>query len=81
MKPDAGINPPDSWFYSCRAGKYKEAFGETTEIILKNFDNSKQTQKGHIADHEVRQVTATAMAETGAATLIINYNVKCLYDF
>jgi clan AA aspartic protease len=43
-----------------------------TKITLKNLDDTKQARKGRIAEDDVRQVTVTAMVDTGATTLIIN---------
>ena len=44
----------------------------TTQLTLKNFDDAKRAKKGELPKHEIRQTTVTAMADTGATTLIIN---------
>ena len=43
-----------------------------TRITLKNTDDVKQAKKGLITEPEIRQATVDVMADTGAATLIIN---------
>jgi len=43
-----------------------------TQLILKNMDDSKRAKRGELPEHEVRQVTVTAMVDTGATTLVIN---------
>jgi clan AA aspartic protease len=43
-----------------------------TQLVLKNIFDIKQAENGQIPEHEVRQVTVTAMVDTGASTLVIN---------
>jgi hypothetical protein len=42
-----------------------------TQLILKNFGDAKRAKRGQISEQEIRQVTVTAMVDTGATTLII----------
>ena len=43
-----------------------------TQLILKNLDDAKRVKKGELPENEARQVTVTAMVDTGATTLVIN---------
>ena len=43
-----------------------------TQLILKNLDDAKRVKKGELSENEARQVTVTAMVDTGATTLVIN---------
>ena len=43
-----------------------------TEITLKNVKDMMKAEDGLIPDHEIRQVTLTALVDTGAWTLVIN---------
>jgi clan AA aspartic protease len=42
------------------------------QLILKNLDDAKRVKKGELSENEARQVTVTAMVDTGATTLVIN---------
>ncbi|GHV41630.1 hypothetical protein AGMMS50268_16740 [Spirochaetia bacterium] len=42
-----------------------------TEITLKNADDRVRVEEGLIKEKDVRQVTVTAMVDTGAGTLVI----------
>jgi clan AA aspartic protease len=46
------------------------------EIILKNVGDVTSVKRGYIKEPEVRQTTVTAMVDTGAATLIINEDIR-----
>ena len=43
-----------------------------TEITLKNVKDMFRAEDGHIAEQEIRQITVTALVDTGAWTLVIN---------
>jgi len=43
-----------------------------TQLILKNLDDVKRVKKGELPENKTRQVTVTAMVDTGATTLVIN---------
>jgi clan AA aspartic protease len=46
------------------------------EITLKNAWDITNARHGIITEPEIRQTTVTAMVDTGAATLIINENIR-----
>jgi len=46
------------------------------EITLKNAGDVTSVRRGYIKENEIRQTTVTAMVDTGAATLIINEDVR-----
>lgn len=46
------------------------------EITLRNSGDVAMQQRGVIKEAEVRQVTVTAMVDTGAATLVINEDIR-----
>ena len=46
------------------------------EIILKNAGDLTNVRRGFIKEPEIRQTTVTAMVDTGAATLIINEDIR-----
>jgi clan AA aspartic protease len=46
------------------------------EITLKNAGDVADVQRGFIKDHEIRQVTVTAVVDTGAASLVINESIR-----
>ena len=46
------------------------------EITLKNAGDVTNVKRGYIKEPEIRQTTVTAMVDTGAATLIINEDVR-----
>jgi len=46
------------------------------EIILKNAWDITNARHGIITEPEIRQTTVTAMVDTGAATLIINEDIR-----
>ena len=43
-----------------------------TEITLKNAEDKTRAKDGHITAQEIRQMTVTALVDTGAWTLVIN---------
>ena len=45
------------------------------EITLKNSGDMVRAKDGHISDNDIRTVTLTALADTGASTLIINESI------
>jgi len=47
-----------------------------TEITLKNAIDVSNAQRGIIKDSEIRQTTVTAVADTGAITLVINEAIR-----
>ena len=47
-----------------------------TEITLKNAGDVVNVRRGIIDEGEIRQVTLTAMVDTGAGTLVINDEVR-----
>jgi len=46
------------------------------EIILTNDGDITDAKRGYIKEPEIRQITVTAMVDTGAATLIINEDIR-----
>ena len=46
------------------------------EITLKNAGDVINVQRGIIKEREIRQTTVTAMVDTGAATLVINEEMR-----
>jgi len=46
------------------------------EITLKNAGDVTNVKRGYIKEPEIRQTTVTAMVDTGAATLIINEDIR-----
>jgi len=46
------------------------------EIILKNAGDVGNVRRGYIKEPEVREITVTAMVDTGAATLVINEAIR-----
>ena len=46
------------------------------EIILKNAGDVTSVKRGYIKEPEIRQTNVTAMVDTGAATLIINEDIR-----
>jgi len=47
-----------------------------TEITLKNAADVSNADRGIIKDSEIRQTTVTAIADTGAITLVINEEIR-----
>jgi clan AA aspartic protease len=47
-----------------------------TEITLKNEIDEAFAEKGHIKEDEIRQITAQAIVDTGAWTLVINNETR-----
>ena len=47
-----------------------------TEITLKNSADVSNVMRGLIQESEVRQVTVTAVVDTGACTLVINEEIR-----
>jgi clan AA aspartic protease len=45
------------------------------EITVTNAGDIVLSQNGHIAEHDVRSVTLTAIVDTGATTLVINEDI------
>jgi clan AA aspartic protease len=43
-----------------------------TEITLKNVKDKMKADEGLIKEHEIRQITVSALVDTGAWTLVIN---------
>jgi len=46
------------------------------EITLKNAGDVSSIRRGYIKETEARQLTVTAMVDTGAATLVINEAIR-----
>jgi clan AA aspartic protease len=46
------------------------------EITLKNAGDIASVRRGYIKEPDIRQTTVTAMVDTGAATLIINEDIR-----
>ena len=46
------------------------------EITLKNAADEDEFLKGRLAEHEVRSVTVTATVDTGAASIVINEELR-----
>ena len=46
------------------------------DITLKNSGDMVRAIDGHIAEKDIRTITVTALADTGASTLIINENIR-----
>ena len=46
------------------------------EIILRNAGDVTNVRRGYIKEPEIRQANVTAMVDTGAATLVINEDIR-----
>ena len=46
------------------------------EITLRNAGDIASVRRGYIKEPEIRQLNITAMVDTGAATLVINENIR-----
>jgi len=47
-----------------------------TELILKNAGDVTSVKRGYIKEPEIRQTNVTAMVDSGAATLVINEDIR-----
>ena len=45
------------------------------QLKLKNLYDAKRAERGELSEKEIRQVTVTAMVDTGATTLVINKKI------
>jgi clan AA aspartic protease len=48
----------------------------STEITLKNENDSAFAEKGYIKENEIRQMTVQAIVDTGAWTMVINEDIR-----
>jgi len=46
-----------------------------TQLIIKNLYDAKRAEKGELPENKIRQVTVSAMVDTGATTLVINKKI------